>query len=240
MIETRMRAVPSSTFGRFLVFCWKAALALVVFVYLPYKLVYPDYSYRYRLALTVVVDGQAHTGSSVIDVKWIGGPRISDRGAYGAHARVRGQAVFVDLGERGALVASIGGGGAPDALGAQFLCSYAFGNDSSDDKLPLLAAMKGRRDLRPGGWPGLIWFSNPRDPATARRVQHDHLPAELEPTARITEAFVEITDAPIVIDIPAKLPWFQAWVDNYRQRGPIWTDNELSTLYPTMFVGGAV
>jgi hypothetical protein len=34
------------------------------------------------------------------------------------------------------------------------------------------------------------------------------VPAIFGPTARFTEAFVEITDDPIVIDIPNKFPWF--------------------------------
>lgn len=39
--------------------------------YVAYKAKYPDYAFRYRLELTLEIDGKPHTGSSVIEVQWI-------------------------------------------------------------------------------------------------------------------------------------------------------------------------
>src|SRR5260370_3892357 len=69
---------------------------------------YPDYSYRYRLTVNIEVDGKIHSGSSVIEVKWRGGPVIGDGGPFGPS--VKGQAALVDLGDRGMVVGSLLGG----------------------------------------------------------------------------------------------------------------------------------
>ena len=49
------------------------AVAVVIF-----KVNHPTYSYRYRLQLSLAVDGKVHTGSSVIEVTWERGPKIAE------------------------------------------------------------------------------------------------------------------------------------------------------------------
>jgi hypothetical protein len=60
----------------------------------------------------------------------------------------------------------------------------------------------------------------------------------LDPAAHFTEAFVEITRDPIVVDIATRLPWFKAWSDDYRTLGPIYFPNGFA-LSRYMFVGDA-
>ena len=55
------------------------ALAVIVAGVVLFKLKYPTYAYRYRMTVTVAVNGQVHTGSSVIET------------------RISKQPVFVDL-----------------------------------------------------------------------------------------------------------------------------------------------
>lgn len=71
-----------------------------------WKINYPTYIYRYRLTIALEVDGKVHTGSSVIEVIWKGGPEFGDVGPY--HPNVRGQGVWIDLGSRGIAIATMG------------------------------------------------------------------------------------------------------------------------------------
>jgi hypothetical protein len=218
------------------------ALALGV-LYLGFKAVYPDYTYRYRLELTLDVDGKPYTGSSVIEVKWIGGPSPAAHGAYAADGRLRGQAPVIDLGDRGIVVAALINGGSANpegyrAINAIWLCALAFGSDSSYADLPKLEKLSGRRDLTPENWPLLIYFPKPSDPMSAHKFDPSQVQDFFGPGARFTSAFVQITSDPIVVDIDKKLPWYRAWAENYRQRGPIWITNRFG-LGPTMFVGEA-
>ena len=131
---------------------WLAAL-LVGFagLYGLYKLTYPDYTYRYRLQLSLEVDGKIHTGSSVIEVTWRGGPNIENGGTYNALGTVHGQAQLIDLGDRGIIIASLGG--RDYGSSTVFMCAKAFGSDSSLKELPKLPRLTGRRELRPDNWP---------------------------------------------------------------------------------------
>jgi hypothetical protein len=51
---------------------------------------YRDYTFRYRLELTLEVDGKPSTSSCVIEVRWIGGPSIAQHGAHAGDGHVYG------------------------------------------------------------------------------------------------------------------------------------------------------
>jgi hypothetical protein len=221
---------------------WLAISAAIIAVaVVTYKVNYPTYSYRYRLQISLSIDEKVHTGSSVIEVVWGCGPKVADSGRCGAS--LRGQAAVIDLGSRGAVVATLRTGDSvsptPEgAISAIFLCANAFGNHSTDEELPALPRLTGRRDLSPSNFPRLVWFSNPAEPKSAKKITVEDVAKVIDPTARFTEAFVEITRDPVVMDIASKLPWFQAWSDNYRARGPIYFPNGFA-LSRYMFVGDA-
>lgn len=192
------------------------AIAWVKFV------AYPDYSYRYRLTLSIEVDGEVRTASSVIEVVWKGGIPFGDVGPY-VESR-RGQATFVDLGKRGAVVvvlvapSHMEGGIAvwPEGVDVVWLASRAFdamrgtGSLSAQEQLAPLTRLTGRRDLAPDNMPRLIWFSDVADPKTARVIYPADIPRLFGPGAHLAAAYVEITRDPIVIDIDKKLPWYKA------------------------------
>jgi hypothetical protein len=195
---------------------WLAAVLAIVIagaLALTYKAYFPTYSYRYRLQISLSVDGTSHTGSSVIEVVWKCGPKIADSGRCGP--TVDGQATVIDLGSHGVVVATLRTGEniypIPDgAIDAQFLCANAFGNRNTDEELPALPRLTGRRSLSSSNFPQLVWFPNPADMASARKITIENVASVIDPTAQFTEAFVEITRDPIVVDIQNKLPWFPA------------------------------
>src|ERR1700694_3251808 len=148
------------------------------------NIAYPNYSYRYRLTITLELDGQVHTGSSVIEIEWAGGPPFADVGPY--HPRVRGEATLVDLGARGVVVAALGVGMPPiGATSAIFLAAQAFGNRSTLQELAALPKVKGGRDLAPTTMPGLIWFPRPDDPMSAQKFTIEELSDLFGPSARL-------------------------------------------------------
>lgn len=214
---------------------------LVVSIIVWWQIKYPTYSYRYRLTLAIEVDGKVHTGSSVIEIVWSGGPEFGDVGPY--HPSIRGQAPVVDLGPRGTVVAALingesYGAASDGALSALWIAARAFGNDSTNDQLSKLPKLTGRRDLAVDNMPRLIWFSNVADPKMALKLRADEIPKIVGANARLVNAFVEITRDPIVIDIDKKLVWFRPWADRYRELGPVWLPNQ-TVLSRNMFVGDA-
>jgi hypothetical protein len=188
---------------------WLATLgAFIAVAAVIYKVNHPTYSYRYRLQLSLEVDGKVHTGSSVIEVTWECGPKIADSGPCGPV--LAGQATVIDLGSRGVVVATLHSGDSisPDgSIDAAFLCTNAFGKRSSYEELPALPRLTGWRTLSTDNFPRLVWFSNPSDPKSAKKITVEDVPYSMDPTARFTEAFVEITKDPIVVDIRQALPW---------------------------------
>jgi hypothetical protein len=73
-----------------------------------YSIVYPTYEYRYRLTISIEIDGQFHSRSSVVDIAWVGQPDLVDAGPLKSH--IRGQATFVNLGSQGTIGATVNNG----------------------------------------------------------------------------------------------------------------------------------
>lgn len=168
------------------------------------------YEHRYRLGIAIEIDGQVYSGSSVIEISWVGS-RLPDMGKF--IPVVIGQAVYVDLGKHGAVIATLAPGQpadpAPDgARSVVRLASLAFGNQTSYAELPDLPKLRGRRYLPPEIMPRLVWLRDVSDPKLAKRFRIQDVPVLFGPNARFVEAYVEITKDPIVIDIDKKLPWF--------------------------------
>ena len=212
---------------------------LVAVAVIAFKSTFPSYPYRYRLHLTLELEGRAHTGSSVIQVNWECGPKYSGLGRCAA--RLAGEATVIDLGPRGALVATLRTGDTvipiPDgAVDAVFLCANAFGNQSTDEELPVLSRLSGRRSLSPLNFPRLLWFPDAADSKSARRITLESISSTIDPTARVTEAFVEITRDPVVIDISSKLPWYPALEKAQKGKAVTSWPGQFQLVY-NMFVG---
>jgi hypothetical protein len=173
-------------------------------------------SYRYRLHLAISIDDKVATGSGIVEVVWQCGRSYgNNHDELGpCYPSLGGEAALIDLGPRGVVVATLHTGEniepVPDgAISAVWLCGNAFGNKSTaGEELPALTKLSGRRNLVQSNFPRLVWFPKPDNPDTATKVTVQNIARIIDPTARITEAYVEITSDPIVIDIPSNLPWF--------------------------------
>jgi hypothetical protein len=211
------------------------AVCLIIGAVVVWEMAFPSYSHRYRLTASVEVDGEVHSGSSVIEVTWRKQPEFGDVGPF--KSTMRGQATFVDLGKRGAIVAALDAGDAStSSTNATFLAMKAYGVTRGYDAYRVIAQQSGRRDLAADNMPLLIWFENSADPTTARVADPSALSSALGSTARLAAAYVEITNAPIVIDIDKKLPWYPEL--EMRQKGQVFLRHagKFQLIY-NMFVG---
>ncbi len=117
---------------RFLFFALVALVAAVA----TYKYFYPTYGYRYRLIINVEADGKLHSASSIVEVRW-SAFFLPD---YHFNPELGGQAALVDLGERGAVVATLINGedygpARDGAWGAIWIVPRAFGIQTGSDQI---------------------------------------------------------------------------------------------------------
>lgn len=194
-------------------------LILIGVVFGLYKWNFPTASYRYRLTVAVEVNGQIHSGSSVIEVRYRFNPQFLSVmfGMYDIN--VKGQAAVVDLGTPGVLVAALGDNSDPSTVSAAFLAARAFqasaqqGHGSYEatlDRVRALSQMRGAVPLAPNNMPPLIWFPSRTNPRSGRAVRANDLGTVIGNDAKLVSAEVAITHDPINIDIPKKLPLYNS------------------------------
>lgn len=215
------------------------ALMVLVAAVATYKFFYPTYSYRYRLTINIEADGKLHSASSVVEVSW-SAFFLPD---YHFNPELGGQAALVDLGSHGVVVATLtaedwGWHNSNAGWGALWLVPRAFGVRDSNDGLPELANLHGKRKLALDNLPRLLWFSNPQDPTTAKTILVDDIPSVFGPSIRFAGAFVEITSDPLVIDIRQKLPWITSLEKKPAGENIIYLPDKLG-IGRYMFIGDA-
>lgn len=218
---------------------WLAVAFLIAAAVVAFKLTFATYSYRYRLDISLSVDGEPHTGSGVIEVIFRCGPPISGFGRC-AHS-VQGQAPVIDLGSRGVIVAALYTGdtvhSAPDnAIDAVWLGAYAFGNRCADEELSKLSTLRGKRSITGGSLPRLIWFSDRSSPASATRITNENASQVLGSLVAFSDISVEITADPIHISIDKALSWIPS-LERKERSGLNITEFGKPYLLAKMFVG---
>jgi len=179
--------------------------ALIGGGYFWYKQAYPTYTYRFRLSIAAAVGGATKTASSVIEVDTVlqpGSPMFSP-----VRNDVHGDAVFLDLGEKGNVVALLGCNpdGTQDCIGT--LVPELFGI-SGIENLAKLETVRGRRDLAGRFMPTLVTFYDPNDPASARVVRPNQFEEVFGPDVHFKGAWIEMTNEPVTRRIDKELPWW--------------------------------
>jgi hypothetical protein len=216
-----MRRVPTKT------------AAAVAFIALGIWLGFPTYKHRYRLTVEVEADGAIRSGSSVIETRWSLWPPVIAglfNGGIG-EVHVYGQAVFIDLGSRGALLALLWPSSVTPLCGAAgtgFLAIRAF---NAETKLPcsgytltwgVLHSMSwqtGKATLTADNLPGFIWLPAVDDEMSARPVLAKDIPTVFGDAVRLRGAWVEITTDPIASGLERRLSWAKGLYEGQRRRG---------------------
>lgn len=180
--------------GAFFVFGWMAA--------------YPTYTYRYRMTVTVDVNGQIRSGASVIEVQVRKQLRLTPETTV-LNQSVRGEAVFVDLGENGNVVALLASGSTAENsdFPAQIVPKHFRLNLFESGALTQLPSLRGDWELSGKDLPTLVAFSNLNDPNTARVVSPTAFAQVFGTGVHLRGIAVEMTTDPVTRRLEQKLPW---------------------------------
>lgn len=170
-----------------------------------YLLAYRTYTYRFRLTIAVDVDGETATASGVLEVRNVTQPAFG--GAPPVVSHVYGDAVFLDLGANGNLIAILGFGpnGSDDRTDALML--KAFGLDLTDQNFSHLQTLRGSRELTGDDIPTLVTFADPTDPRSARVVGLDQFGRVFGKAVRFKRAWIEMTGEPVTRGIEKRVTW---------------------------------
>ena len=168
----------------------------------------PKATIRYRLTLTASVDGVPVTGSGVIEVRYVKPPDWS-LDSPNVEAHVRGEAVVLDMGNRGMLFALLFRGPQHLLNRLRDFVPHFWGRDRivSAEDVAWVAGLKGARTVALSELPFLVHFRDISDPTSVEQVTPDNLAASFGPGVELKSATIEITDAPVTTGITAKLPW---------------------------------
>ena len=194
----------------------------------------PDY--RFRLKVQVETPEGLKTGSSVIEVKTAISSGIPTPGAI--QTRFRGEAVRVDLGQRGTLFALMQSNERRDwaghimfllapsgvtANGDRFLGRYRNMLDKRQEiELPQSYSASKYKQVSTG-IPTLVTFLDPSDPKTVQLVNPEDLAATFGAGVTLRAVTVQMTDDPVTDEIEEHLEW----MDDYRRT---WFNGQ-STVY---------
>jgi len=169
-----------------------------------WKINYPTYVYRYRMTVEVEVNGKVHSGSSVIEVSISNQPQFGSAPPYVPH--VRGEAIFVDLGEGRNVIALLAAGRVaanvnyPDQI-VPALFDVPFENWAT------LGGMRGTKEMPISKLPTFVTFANLNDLKTVRFVNLGEFQQIFGSAAHVPRVWIEMTDEPVTRGIQQKLPW---------------------------------
>lgn len=204
--------------------------AFVAAVVIAYGVAYPSLTLRYRLTLEAEVDGKPMTGSGVIEVTYSKQPEFaSGRDRVSSH---RGEAVVLDLGDRGTLFALLKAGSDSRSIPESIVLRAfnfdggAFPGPTVEEGFKKLRQLSGKRDLALDNLPMLVRFRDINDPKTVERVSPLNIAERFGSDAKLVGATLEIVPAgiwplnwfgitgePITNHVKAKLNWLPEYYD---------------------------
>jgi hypothetical protein len=180
------------------------AVCIVSFI-IWYRIAYPTYTYRYRMTVEVPVDGQVKTGASVIEVRVSKQPKIGSAPAQ--VSRVRGDAVFVDLGNGRNVIALLASG--PDGKDTDYpynIVPELFKLTLDDRDLVKLPTLSGSRDVPSNYLPTFVTFVDIGNSKSARLVKPNEFENVFGPGTRLGSVRVEMTTQPVTYGIEKSIP----------------------------------
>ncbi len=187
--------------------------AVVAGLYWEYQTYFPSATVRYKLTLTVDVNGKQVTGSSVVEVYRQDTTKVFG-GSFGGYGYdFRGEAVAVDLGEKGVLFALLKAGSSSDSQ-PPYIIKY-LGNYSLDP-VENLRKMKQARprpkvDLSFDKIPMLVRFRDINDPKTVELVDPNDLEKSFGKGVKLVSATLEMTDEDVTRGVEKWLPWIREY-----------------------------
>ena len=187
--------------------------------YVLWQLVYPTYTYRYRITVNVEAGGKIYSGSSVIEVRLVKQPQITMEVPRVA-TELSGEAVFVDLGRGRNVIALLASGyKAQNVDYPKYIVSEHFKLSYDDSDLPKFPRLQGRWELASGELPAFVTFSDLNDPKTARAVGVTEFESVFGPDVHFKGVWIEMTSDPVTRGIEKNLKW---WTNPGRPANTAW------------------
>ena len=173
---------------------------------------YPSGTWHYKMTLAVQTPEGMKTGSAVREVYMQTGPKtLPDAGT--SYLAVKGEAVVVDLGQRGGIFALLRSDKTVDHGYYAFLDSFPTPKsvDSSVGVVKYYNSLKtGKAEMTGDNLPMLVRFKDINDPKSVERVDPSNLAATYGEGVSLKSVTIEITDDPITTGIEKVLP---SWKD---------------------------
>jgi hypothetical protein len=171
-------------------------------------------SYRFKMTVEVETSEGVKIGSSVYEVQGIGTSDLIT-GGKGSYAKLRGEAVAVDLPDGRTLFALLrmaNGNSDDDHLGIMSMRTMdpAMTNTKKDESAKRIAwgdGIKSPVDVAPENYPLLVTFTDTNDPKSVQRVDPANLAASFGPGVRLKRIVVEVTDEAVTVGIEKRLGW---------------------------------
>ncbi len=177
------------------------------------------YLWRYKMTVEVETPEGVKTGSAVREVNFTFKPRPSYRPhPYHVSYKEKGEAVIIDLGQRGILFATMPSGSHVDVV-------RAIGGPSprTIEGSEYYKSLKDKKaSLFPENYPWLVTFTNLSEPMSVKLVkggefdvaQQKNIPVDnfeqiFGEGVKIKDITVEIMDEPVVWQIEKILPWLK-------------------------------
>ena len=176
-------------------------IAVIVMAALVLWAIYPAATVRYRLTLEADVDGKPATGAGVIEVSYVRNLKSLPNEAEFS-ITVRGEAVALDLGQRGTLFALLKGG-TDSRSGAEWIVLRAFNLPGGglprpvENRLSVVRSLSGTAELPLQSLPLLVRFRDIKDPLSIEKVDPFNLETPFGPGVRLTRATLKIVPAGI-------------------------------------------
>jgi hypothetical protein len=201
-------------------------ILIIIAVYVGYEAFFNHGSWNYKLTLVVETPEGQVVGSAVrkvsaerdpIILQWL--PSLT----YG-HAGVKGEAVVVDLGQRGVLFALLkanneGNGDAENIVFREFPFHWKDdtgqnqigGSELTSEGIRYYRSLKAKKELSLEKLPMLVRFRDIKDPKTVELVDPNDLGKSFGKGVKLVSATLEMTDETVTKGIEKWLSWIRQY-----------------------------
>ncbi len=191
-------------------------ILIIIAVYIGFEAYFNHGSWNYKLTLVVDTPEGQVVGSAVRKVSAQRDPIILQwipASGYG-HAGVKGEAVVVDLGQRGVLFALLKGNEDMAKGDALYMVFNEFPHEggTTSKGIRYYRSLEGKKQLTFDNLPMLVRFRDMNDPKSVELVDPNDLEKAFGKGVKLVSATLEMTDEGVTKgNIERLLGWFKNW-----------------------------
>ena len=187
-------------------------IAFIGCVVVWWKVTYPYGSWRYKITVEIETPEGVKSGSAVREVTAVMQPQITPE-THPVNYGVIGEAVTIDLGNRGVVFALLGY--------TEVFKAFPITPKTTEERIKYYSTLPvGQKAVLTNYYPQIVTFENLNDPLTVKIVLGSRFNVEkqdLDPVndfeallgqgVKLKQVIIEITDEPLTWEIEKWLPW---------------------------------